>query len=129
MKITTEEENMILQTLKESGHWYIVTVWPEWNHPLNEVPNCLAITFDGSIQLKCETLGEGNLRVAQLPYDNHFFHADKMDLKIGDELTVLELCRKIWDNPFHLIVSKEIVGRKYIQNMTERTPIVPEFLQ
>lgn len=126
MQISKKDVNNLKRFLNQSGHWYIVTVNPAWNHPANKVPNCLAILFDGSINLKCETLPDGNLRVAQLPYDDHFLHVTSMGLRIDDVISVRYLCEKIWQHPFKL-GNGVVVGRKYVQNMQSQSPVEPKF--
>lgn len=98
MKLRTQTLKNLHNALKKAGHWYIVRV-ENWEHVLNEVPNCVAILFDGSIQTKFELLNNGRLKVAEIR-SNLYLNLEKAHIKIGDILTVKALRRKILRYPF-----------------------------
>ena len=76
----------------EKGFW-IANFCP-WVHPLNRVPNCMALLFDGFIHYKFSVKNNGRGR-DYYQVAKRSEHCFVMDVKVGDCLTLSELVKKI----------------------------------
>jgi len=84
--------------LREFGKSFWIADFKAWVHPYNKVRNCFALTFDGFIYYKFQTMmikGKGKyffrFRVAELPKSDSFI----MDVKLNQRLSYEKLLQKI----------------------------------
>lgn len=105
MKFTLKTRARIFQALKATGHWYIVYAG-YWEHPLNKVPNCFVINFDGFVQCKFTLLKNGWLKLVEVRSE-HFLPISKI-VAIGKSITVSALIEGIRNNPWNNSMGQHI---------------------
>lgn len=90
MNLRPETLSKIKRALHKAGHWYIVGVY-NWMHPLNTVPNCVTIAFDGFVQCKFRTLNNGRLQLMEVRSEA-FLPISKV-VNVGRSISVKDLCK------------------------------------
>ena len=81
------------------------TVHYPWNHPCNEVPNCMAMLGDGSIMFKLEVIGDDfklAINRAWRGKDDYDFLFAKYGIKEGDLLDYETLLKIIEESVTHI---------------------------